>query len=194
MELERARIGTHVRAVRGNLPASARGTVLRGAQLAGLLGLLEKHPIERLEFPSELADEFGEYLGEYEPVSRTVRLNAGRGPGTYGQPFMPGRMHTVSESSPSLAQALQRSFVHELGHHLLALAARRLGSAEPEERLRRALALGRPVSLRAGTGWKEYFCETQVAIVFHRVATLDYDPVGVRELVRLRELLEVETP
>jgi len=69
---------------------------------------------------------------------------------------------------------MQRSFYHEIGHHILERLPRRSWT-----RLRCRGASGRasPISIRARNNPLEYFCETFAAYRFED-SLADIDPVG----------------
>lgn len=196
VEQERAKPGTHFAEVRSSAPASVRDTVLRGAQRAGLLGYLERNPIPEVRIVSSLADAKGPFSGEYDPRTRSITVSADRpraalvpslGPGEWG------RISRVSDVADSAALSMQKTFVHELTHDLTWRWADLLGGiVKAEARIRPVFNAANPVSARAAFDWKEYFCETHAAYVYHRDLLRRLDPGGYAIVEECRKALGIE--
>jgi hypothetical protein len=83
-------------------------------------------------------------------------------------------LKSFSSAGSSLAEAMQRSLYHELGHYVFDSAG-----PETERQVLRLLRSGRsmPISRRAWRGPAEHFCETFAAYRFE-ASLADKDPEG----------------
>lgn len=194
---ERVKRGKQVQAVGGNVPARTRDDVLRGAQVAGLDGFLASEPIARLNFRARLADRDGEYNGHYNPRTREIAVSLNRPKGSgHGVPFRWGAVESVSVTGATRDAALQRTFVHELGHHLHYVYDARRGAGTAEALISPAFQAARRrdrlVSDRASINWKEYFCETHSAYVYARRELQKRDPDGYNLVEKIRAELGVK--
>ena len=112
-------------------------------------------------------------------------VNAFRGPETYGKELNPPKLISVSAAGRNLAEAMQRSLYHELGHKIIDVAGPE--ALHQVQNLRRS---GRtmPISVRArDAGPLEYFSESLAAYRFED-SFADKDPEGyhmVEEILRL---------
>jgi hypothetical protein len=170
-------VGVHVESFYSALPEQPTREVLHALQSdPGLLAFLERCKLGKLEFSGRLPRP--DWNGAYEPPPLpNVTINAYRDPSSYGREFSPAELNTVSEAGRSLAEAIERSLYHEIGHHILEAAE----AADPGTigEIRRLLRSGRamPVSKRAEKRAVEYFAETFSAYRFED--TLAYkDPEG----------------
>jgi len=137
-----------------------------------LLGLLEKHPLGRLEFSGQLPHP--SWMGSFDRHSRDLVVNAFRTPESYGRELYSPELSSVSAAGRNLVEAMQRSLYHELGHSILDVAG-----PEVERQVGKLLWSGRatPVSIRARKEPIEYFCETFAAYRFED-GPADKDPEG----------------
>ena len=191
IEFEKAKEGTHVLEISGSESSRFKKDIMRGIQLAKLLSLLKSAPIKRLNFELGLVDDEGNYFGAYFPKVGKIIVNQKRSPNTYGQTFTAGQIKAVSFAGKDLKSALQRTFVHELGHHMLTVAPAKM-RLEIEDLLRAVSKRGNPVSERAKASWSEYFCETHAACVYHKQSLLKHDLLGYNTVVKVRFLLGLE--
>jgi hypothetical protein len=81
-----------------------------------LLAFLERHLLGRLEFSGRMLEP--DWLGSFHPPSRDLIVNSARSAATYGQEFYPPDLKSFSSAGSSLAEAMQRSLYHELGHYV----------------------------------------------------------------------------
>lgn len=82
-----------------------------------LLSFLRRHPLGRLEFSGRVPNR--NWLGFYDARPRDVVVNSIRSAESYGKEFRPPGLASVSAAGKSLAEAMQRSLYHEIGHHIL---------------------------------------------------------------------------
>jgi hypothetical protein len=147
-----------------------------------LVAILSSHPLGRLELSGRVPNPT--WNGSYRPVSRDLVVNSFRPPDSYGKEFDPQKIKSVSEAGRTLAEAIERSLYHELGHHIL-------DAAGPEFRsqVMRLFATGRtsPISERAKIRAAEHFSESFAAYRFED-SFADKDPEGyhmVESILRL---------
>ena len=191
IEFEKAKEGTHVLEISGSKSSRFKKDIMRGIQLAKLLPLLKSAPIKRLNFELGLIDDEGDYSGAYFPQIRKVVINQKREPESYGQTFIAGQVQAVSFAGKDLKAAMQRTFIHELGHHMLNVVPAKT-RLEMENLLRASSKHSKPISERAKASWSEYFCETHAACVYHKQSLLKYDLLGYNTVVKVRFLLGLE--
>ena len=175
-------VGAHVASFCSALPEQPTREVLQALQGdSRLLGFLARHRLGRQEFSGRVPDPT--WLGSYDTKTHEVVVNALRSPGTYGKKFFPPEIEAVSFAGRNLVEAMQRTLYHEIGHHLLELAA--FDEIRQIDRLRRTRAI--PISQRATEGVFEYFSETFSACRFED-SLADRDPEGydmVEHILRL---------
>lgn len=191
IEFEKAKEGKHVLEISGSQSSRFKKDIMRGIQVAKLLPFLEENPIQNLNFELSLIDGEGDYYGAYFPTIGRIVVNRGRPPETYGQAFVVGQIQAISFAGKNLKAALQRTFVHELGHYMLDVAPIKI-RLEIEDLLRSVSRRGKPISERAKASWVEYFCETHSACVYHNQSLFKYDPLGYNAVVKVRFLLGLE--
>jgi hypothetical protein len=176
-------VGVHVRDFYSALPEQPTKDVLQALRAdPKLLSFLERHPLGKLEFSGRLPGS--NWFGLFDPQSRDLIVNSCRTPDTYGQEFYPPELESISAGGKNLAEAMQRSLYHELGHHILEnLPAFVVDQITIQGRSRQAA----PVSVRARGNPLEYFSETFAAYRFED-ALADKDPSGyhmVEAILRL---------
>lgn len=156
--------------------------ILRGATRARLTDFLTDHPLAALTLHA-LSSRFT--TGQYTPDTRALELNTARAGRTFGRTEPIGRVAAVSAWGTTKEEAMQMSFVHELGHHLL---ERHPPAFELALAAARRLEVS-PVSLRARFDWQEHFCETLTAFTFFRMELMRHDPVGHKMVQELHATL-----
>lgn len=190
-EREQIKIGTHVGEVKSVLTKTDTKRILRAINKAGADQFLRDHPLERIEFASELLDEEIDTLGIYRRRKNgmaNIALNVSRPSTSYGQKQSVDTLpETISSLGKTNIEALRRSLIHELGHHLIST---RIKSTDLESAIMIARKRGGRVSLRADArNWQEYFCECFVAHTFERDLLLTTDPDGFAMIKVIRERL-----
>ena len=155
-------VGVHARSFYSALPEQPIRAVFQALRDdPELLSFLARHELGRLEFSGRVPRS--NWLGWFDRRSRELVVNAFRAPETYGNPFCPPELPSVSAAGRDLAEAMQRSLYHELGHSLLDVAG-----PEVERQAGKLLLSGSatPVSIRARKEPIKYFCETFAAYRF----------------------------
>jgi predicted DNA-binding transcriptional regulator AlpA len=166
-------VGVHARSFYSALPEQPTRAVFQALRDdPELVSFLARHELGRLEFSGRVPRS--NWLGWFDRRSRELVVNAFRAPETYGNPFYPPELPSVSAAGRDLAEAMQRSLYHELGHSILDAAG-----PEVERQAGKLLQSGRamPVSIRARKEPIEYFCETFAAYRFED-GLADKDPAG----------------
>ena len=176
-------VGEQMREFLSALPEKPTKEVLSAlARDPRLVAILGSHPLGRLELSGRVPNPT--WNGSYRPASGDLVVNPFRFPDSYGKEFDPQKIKSVSETGRTLAEAIERSLYHELGHHIL-------DAAGPEFRsqVMRLFASGRtsPISERAKIRAAEYFSESFAAYRFED-SFADKDPEGyhmVESILRL---------
>jgi hypothetical protein len=166
-------VGTHVKSFYSALPEQPTREVLDALREdSRVLGLFAQRALGRLEFSGRLPSL--DWNGSYDRLTQDLVVNAFRSPKTYGKEFSDPGLANVSEAGRNLAEAMQRSLYHEVGHHILQMAG-----PEAERQAARLLRSGKafPISRRAAQRGSEYFSETFSAYRFED-ALADKDPEG----------------
>jgi hypothetical protein len=165
------------------LTAAEQTKVLEAARKAKLVDFLEKRPLSELFFAPSLGHGVN---GAYWPSLERLGVRVQRGGSTVGNAFDPGKSWSISYSGKDRIDAIRRTFVHELGHHVHITA----GTAA-DVVVQKAFFDGKskPITEYGGTNRKDYFAESFAAYVFHRGALRKHDPVGYR---MVREVLALQ--
>lgn len=163
--------------------------ILQRLDAARLTSFLAVHPLSRIDVLQdfrrpEIPRLFHETLALYERRQQRVYLNYGRPLWTFGEDFAPGTNLSMSSTGKDREDAVGRSLVHEVGHHLL-----NVGGEAMVASAKLAAQKGHPISDRARRNWQEYFCETLCAEVFHPDALREFDPIGYAMLEEVRLLM-----
>jgi hypothetical protein len=175
--------GVHVREFRSALPEEETREivgVLRDDP--GLVSFLARHPLGLLEFSGGLPDEG--WRASYVPLTADLAIETFRPPSSFGYELLPEELPTVSAAARTYLGALQRSFYHELGHHVLATLGPHV---EYEVRLLKGSGRVNPISDRARRNAIEYFAETFAAYRFED-SLADRDPEGYDIVEAVRRL------
>lgn len=173
--------GTHFKQLeRGEITNAELSRALGAARKARLVEFLERQPLEKLAFAPSVARNAN---GAYWPSLRQLGVRTRRPKVTYGSPFEPGKVWSVSQAGKDRIDAIRRTFVHELGHHVHFSAG-----TDIDRRIREAFLDpdSKPLTQYAGANRREYWAESFAAWVFHRGELRRRDPVGYR---MVREVL-----
>lgn len=182
-KFERPQVGQQFKAVSGSLTRKQQDYVLRGIQTAGLMEFLRHEPLASIEFLVIPAN------GRYFWPSKRLQVKADRAAHSYGEHFIAGKVWSVSSAGRTRLDAIRRSLVHELGHHVLLRGDSAIhGLAQQAYSASR----GRRISLYADEDWIEYFCETFTAYAFHRAALRKHDPHGHGMMQKVEEVLHAQ--
>lgn len=168
----------------GDLKGPELEQVLLAARKARLVEFLARKPLSELGFARQLGNTSD--LGQYWATSRKLGVRTGRRADNFGQEFAPGVMWSISKTASSRIDAIRRTFVHELGHHLHFTAG-----SDADKVVRNAFQdpNSKPLTRYGGTVHYEYFAESFAAWVFHRGDLRRHDPVGYR---MVREVLALQ--
>jgi hypothetical protein len=177
-------VGEQAREFLSALPEKPTKEVLSAlAKDPKVVAILSSHPLGRLELSGRVPNPT--WNGSYRPVSGDLVVNPFRPPDSYGKEFYPPEIKSVSEAGRTLAEAVQRSFYHELGHHILNIAG-----PEVRSQVTRLFRSGRtfPISQRAKIRAVEYFSESFAAYRFED-SFADKDPEGYHMIEAILRLV-----
>jgi SPP1 gp7 family putative phage head morphogenesis protein len=188
---ERIRVGKHVGQVPSVLSSADTQRVLRSINLVGADDWLAANPLEQIALDRGVPGAMRGTLAQYvrQPSGQAmIQLDVSRPRETFGQRYVPGGdlPETVSSLGADRVEAVRRSLIHELGHHVIALF---VYGTEWESAMRAARQLGGRVSRRAMKNWQEQFCENLVAYHFERTMLLTLDPDGFAMIEQIRKEL-----
>gem|GEM_PF-1478846 len=154
---------------------------------------LEQNPLNRLELSKEVLDDGVAVNGIYSFTNKTIQVATARDKREYGRAFEWQRVYSVSSTAQTPFEAIQRTLVHELGHHVHNVL-RRLN--EPQ-----FVQTQRANFLQAGTVYGkrnplEYFAECFALYVYFPDPLERKDPSGYVMLEKAlhRVGLEVTQP
>lgn len=178
--------GTHFKrfSSAGVTPAE-QTKILEAARKAKLVEFLERKPLSEL-FLSPHVSSGHDSNGAYWPGLERLGVRTRRRGDTFANPFQPGESWSISYTGKDRLDAMRRTFVHELGHHV------HLTGGTAADRLVMKAYLdpkSNPITRYGGVKRVEYFAESFAAYVFHRGALRKHDPVGykmVREVLALQ--------
>jgi hypothetical protein len=147
----------------------------------GVAGWLEQNPFSSLEFSRVVVNEGEEVGGWYDYAKKSAAIALTKAQDEYGKECVWGRISKLSAAATTPEEAVQRTLVHELGHHI----HKKLGEVDPEQ------FLGTHITPRSNSGSRygmvnprEYFAETLVAYVFHRTELYVDDQLGYGMMAR----------
>lgn len=179
--------GVHIKRVGlvKGISETTRSQVFEAARKARMIGYLEKSPLNEVFFGGSRVRRVN---GAYWRYSAQLGLNTRRAFKT-GDAFEPGKSWSVSMSGTDRVDAMRRTFVHELGHHLHFTSGQ---DVDTLIRLAFKDAESKKITRYAGSNYKEYFAESFAAYTFHRGELREFDPVGYRMVQNV--LKEVGVP
>ena len=184
MELDAQRItGRHVGPVKhpSTMGRDARSYVYRAAQMLGLDQFLAIKPLNGIDFVPNLRTSSNEPIGgRYDRFTKILTINTVWSATTHGAKFLAGELETVAEAARTPAEAMQRTFVHELAHHV-----HRQGGDVVNGIIESAFFNEdcRPITRYAKILPSEYFAESLTAYAYHRTALQTHDPIGYNMVV-----------
>ncbi|MGH8429991.1 MAG: hypothetical protein ACREUF_06280, partial [Solimonas sp.] len=174
-----------------------RARLLDVISAARLEGFLQRVPLRQIDFVRRMPARTAH--GVYSIQQQRIWVNTQRPRSSYGQEWVPGSNWSVSMLGRNALEAKQRTFAHELGHHIhlsitrpthLALGAEIGTQADAE--VARAFRSGRPLTVYASRIDYEYFAESFAAYVFERERLRQFDPVGHDMVRRVLQLAGIE--
>ena len=185
--------GRHVEklAMRANTRASLRAALQAVVTKAGLHAALAKYPLRQLAVvkatqcrkDGELRDSRSS--GVYDYQTKSIQVKGTRQPGSWGKTYTPGETHSMSQAAKTHDEAIARTALHEIGHHLfhqdetLKAAAQAAYDSHATRTINgRTEFEPRGFSKYAEKSPSEYMSEALVAYVYHRDALKAHDPVA----------------
>jgi hypothetical protein len=142
VQQENIQLGVHILASSSVLSRNKTRQVFRAINTAGLEGFLRRHPLSRLDVVRAKTVGNRQINGEYDEDTQELWVNARRAERTYAQEFSLGKTRTVSALAPTILEAIRRSLIHELAHHVYkqrifgtALEGRSCKLPDPKRRL-----------------------------------------------------------
>lgn len=168
--------------------------VFEGLDKAGIEPWLRANPTGDMTLRSDLE---GDAMGTYHRALGRLKLRTGRGEHTYGYEWIPGESWSMSKTATSQAAAMQRTFIHELGHHAHFTLVEHHGRLEPGrpdlDKVFEDFFKKRSVAITeyAETNYKEYFAESWTAYVYKRGDLRRFDPNGFKLVEWARKQLGI---
>jgi hypothetical protein len=178
-------LGVHIK----NLVSKVSRAILRDfmkevSSLTWALDILRVVPLDELQVAAGSRGNNGVY--SWGGGRRTIMINGGRKPGTWGNGLLPGSSWSVSNVGSSKRNAMTRTFVHELAHHVHHFDWNGVTPATQAALQVNAVILAAfartkgPLTMYGLNNAKEYFAESFAAYVFERAALQLHDPVGMK--------------
>jgi hypothetical protein len=134
-----------------------------------VLDFLKRVPLDRLDMKPKL---IGRAMGSYIRMgtrTRVLQLATGRGKETWGETMSPG-VWSVSKTGKSQREAITRTFVHEMAHHIhlhdWATGGQAFFGVDALVRSAFVRTKG-PLTQYGQSSPAEYFAESFAAYVFH---------------------------
>jgi hypothetical protein len=180
--LERAQPGVHFGEIETRLSTNQQAEVLRGLAQANALELLRRHPLGGIHLVARVEDADGSRItGKYvfnpdRHDYRHVYVSTDRPAGSYRQPFRVGRTYAVSNVGATPTDAMKRTLVHELAHHVAEVGGNEVRSLIVQS-LRRA-PRQRVITRYASERTEDYWAEIFTAYTFHPRLLQRHDPEG----------------
>ena len=161
--------------------------VLRLIDHPSVARALQAVPLSDLTFKKRVSYRGKHPNGLYSPFHRGIEVTTERTPGTWGEPFKPGSSWSVSYSGATREEAVERTFVHELGHHLHLTAG--MDVVGVERAVHDGFLQRKPITEYAGQDHAEYFAESFAAYRYHPNELRTHDPAGFAMVERVLDLL-----
>jgi hypothetical protein len=142
----------------------------------GVSDWLEANPLSRLELTQQVFTDAGNPAnGMYSFVFQTMHVATTRDVSEIRKVFDWQRVYSVSSTAQTPTEAIQRTLIHELGHHIHNLLQLRFLDVFKRTLAVNYLAGG---TLYAQYNKQEYFAESFALYVFFQSELLQRDPVG----------------
>jgi SPP1 gp7 family putative phage head morphogenesis protein len=183
LEPEQIKAGVHTNEITTRLSKKRTRAILRTINAAGIEQYLKKYPLNSIVFA---VPDNPIFMAYYDPDARDLLVNVARGKATYGEGFVAGITATVSSAGTTLDEALSRSLLHEIAHHIFYTSFR---ATDFESKIRLAFKDANFVTRRAGENWQEWLSECFTAYHFENAALKKHDPIGYDIIERLRKEL-----
>jgi hypothetical protein len=163
--------------------------LLKIPEQIGLLKFLEQHPLNGLYFANDILVNAREVNGAYLFSTQEASINLTRTSKDFGQVYQKQQFWSISTLASNQHSAIQRTFVHELGHHIhqtlrrLDLSLFRFTMMIPMSDSISHYGLGNPL---------EHFAESFAAYVFQRAELVVDDSFGYAMIRKVLERFELE--
>jgi hypothetical protein len=177
--------------IRSELNQEQTEAFLQIPEQIGLTEFLKKYPLDSLSFAKTVMVDTREVNGVYNFLTQEVSISLVRSSSDFGQSYQKQRIWSISALARTREAAIQRTFVHELGHHVhrtlreLDISVFRFTMMTPRSDALSQYGLDSAF---------EHFAESFSAYVFHRVELALDDSFGYamiqRVLIRLGLELE----
>lgn len=186
------KVGVHAKKARAvaGVPKDAPEDMLESVQDAELLKWLEQHPLGEVVARGSIRGANGQYF--YSPGVHRLEVTWNRAAHTFGKPWQPGVVHSISSAAATAEQARRATFRHELGHHIHLFEKRGKVDQIIKAAYARARAARTFITKYAGTHPDEYFAESFAAYYLRRSELKAFDPNGyamVEDVLRERGIL-----
>jgi SPP1 gp7 family putative phage head morphogenesis protein len=186
-EDEKPTEGVQFRSLESKLKKKDQDEVLRGINTAGLIEWMKANPLTELNLGTYSKRNSNGQFTIWPATGKTrVDVRSTRKPETYGSTLEPGKTWSISACGPDKLDAMKRTLVHELGHHLWYADPNKVAPIA-----RAAFAKGKPITEYAKSNAKEYFSETFAAYAFHRGTLRQFDPEGYDMIEEVKKVLGI---
>lgn len=142
---------------------------------AGLSEFLGRYQLHQIEFMPTVVVDGRSVNGIYYPEDARVEVAITRDTRGWGLSRDDQDFYTLSQGGRSLLEAIQRTLIHEVGHHVHEVLRRQ----HPQLFLQTCLyPRSDGITPYARANAREYFAESFAAWVFARAELLIYDKIG----------------
>jgi hypothetical protein len=155
----------------------------------GLGDCLRKNPFTSLRFAPDVIVDSRLVGGFYDYKTGDCEVSTVKDIDEYGQELQWGKIYKMSAIAQTPLLAIQRTFVHEIGHHLHS-QLRKVSLPRFHQTMLSPQQHG--PSRYAKVNPREYFAESFSAYVFARSAMVVYDEFGWKMMERVLQDLGIE--
>ncbi|MDX2008208.1 MAG: phage minor head protein [Meiothermus sp.] len=187
VEEEKPKEGVQFYVLESKIPKKDQAEVLRGINTAGLIEWMKTRPVAEINLGTIRRPNANGMFTRWPATGKTrIDVRSTRKPETYGATFEPGKSWSVSSCGTDKLDAMKRTLVHELGHHLWYS-----DEAKVAPIVRAAFAKATPITEYAKANAHEYFSETFAAYAFHRGVLRQFDPEGYAMIEEVKKVLGI---
>jgi hypothetical protein len=171
------------------LPSDKTQEFMRIPEQLGLEHFLQANPLKRLSFVKQVFLDAKPLNGLYNYRTREAEISITRLQSDYGKQYQKQKIWSISTAARDADAAIQRTFVHELGHHLhcvlrqVDLMVFRSTMLTP---------ISDSITQYGLVNSQEHFAESFAAFVFQRVELLMDNSFGYAMIQSVLERLELE--
>jgi hypothetical protein len=162
--------------------------LLSAPRKIGLEGFLIQHPLKTIRFQNKVLYLESEVNGIYDFQTKEASIALLRNDSEYAKVYEKQRFWSLSVLAKTLPQAVERTLIHELGHHLHGILR------DVDLPLFRSTMLTPRSDALSQCGLQnsfEYFAECFTAHVFERVELMFDDQFGYAMIERVLARLEI---